>query len=222
MLEHEDNNFDHAAFTAKYGGRVFEYSDGKVIFRQGDPVDAVYYIIKGSVRITVHSEFGQEALIAILSSGDFFGERGIDKELQRISTATAAEDCKLARFDRTKVNRAMSEDPDFTKRFTKFILQRNEKLQENLTNLLFHTSEERLARILLTMANLRPEAESASITIPVSQTMLASMVGTTRSRITEFMNKFRRLHYIDYNGYLIVHRSLNRIARDLAGAEEPR
>ncbi len=221
MSEDEDDNFDCAAFIAKYGGSVSKYSDGAVIFRQDDPVDAVYYVVSGTVRITVNSEFGQEALIAILSSDDFFGERGIDQELQRISTATAAEDCELARFDRRAVKRAMSEDPDFAKRFMKFILHRNEKLQENLTNLLFHTSEERLARILLTMANIRPGAESAAIVIPVSQTMLAAMVGTTRSRINQFMNKFRKLRYIDYNGNIRVYKLLDRIVREPARTEEP-
>jgi CRP-like cAMP-binding protein len=214
MSAGEDQPFDYAAFIAKYGGAVSNYGNGKVIFRQGDLVDAVYYIVDGSVRISVNSEFGQEALIAILGSGDFFGERGIDKRLKRISTAVVADDSKLARFDRAAINRAMLKDADFNKRFAKFILQRNEKLQENLTSLLFHTSEERLARILLTMADLRPETDSAAITIPVSQTTLAAMVGTTRPRINEFMNKFRRLRYIDYNGDIRVHKSLNDIVRE--------
>ncbi|HZD91596.1 MAG TPA: Crp/Fnr family transcriptional regulator, partial [Pseudolabrys sp.] len=111
-------------------------------------------------------------------------------------------------------------DPDFAKRFMQFILHRNEKLQENLTNLLFHTSEQRLARILLTMANMHPEAESAAITIPVNQGMLAAMVGTTRSRINQFMNKFRRLGYIDYNGNILIFKDLNRIVRESSEAND--
>jgi CRP/FNR family cyclic AMP-dependent transcriptional regulator len=216
MAEHKHDRFDYRAFIAKHGGIASKFADHQIIFAQGDPADALFYVVNGSVKVTINSEFGKEAVIAILGSGDFFGEGCLDRHLPQNATIVTTSDCEIARFDRSVVNSALSDDHEFSKLFLGFLLDRNQKLTADLIDQLFNSSEKRLARILLTLANSELGAQSNFITIPMNQELLAQMVGTTRSRINQFMNKFRKLGYINYNGKIEVHNSLlNLILHDL-------
>ncbi len=201
--------FDHRAFMAKYGGgSVSKYEDREIIYAQGDPSDALFYIISGTAKASFVSEFGKEAIIAILAAGDFFGEGCLDDNLRRNSTISATGECEIARFDRASVNRALATDLAFGESFLNFLMTKNAKLQADLVDQMFNSSEKRLARMLLTLANSELGNQSNYITIPINQETLANMVGTTRSRINQFMNKFRKLGYIDYNGRIKVNNSL--------------
>jgi CRP-like cAMP-binding protein len=208
MTNEAHENFDHLDFIARHGGAVSDYSDRQAVYMQGDPADALFYIASGTVKVTIFSEYGKEAVIALLGAGDFFGEGCVDGQLLRNSTIAATSKCEIARFDRAVVNRALSEDPSFAHLFMQFVLERNQKLQSDLIDQLFNSSEKRLARILLTLANSGLGTQSNVITMAINQEMLATMVGTTRSRINQFMNKFRKLGYIDYNGKIKVNNSL--------------
>ena len=201
--------FDYRSFIIKHGGgAVSKYNEKQTIYAQGDIADALFYIISGTVKVTILSEYGKEAVIGILGAGDFFGEGCLDGQLLRNSTIAATGPCEIVRFDHAVVVRAMREDQEFANVFMRFILERNQKLQADLIDQLFNSSEKRLARILLTLANAGLEPQSNTIAMAVNQEMLASMVGTTRSRINQFMNKFRKLGYIDYNGHIKVNTSL--------------
>ena len=204
-----DEPFNSRTFITKYdGGGTSKYGDRQVVYAQGDPVDSLYYIISGTVKVTYNSEYGKEAVIAILGPGDFFGEGCLNTHLLRNSSIVTTSECEIARLHRAAVVRALGEDPTFARLFMHFILERNKKLQEDLVDQLFNSSEKRLARILLTLANSGLGAQANFITIPINQETLANMVGTTRSRINQFMNKFRKLGYIEYNGQIKVHNSL--------------
>jgi len=209
LPEGNGGSLDVRAFIAKHGpGTVSKYEDRQIIYTQGDPSNALFYITSGTVKATFVSEFGKEAVIAILGPTDFFGEGCLDQELLRGSTITATGSCEIARFDRAIVSRALASDSAFADLFMTFILHRNKKLQADLIDQLFNSSEKRLARMLLTLANSGVGNQSNVISIPVNQEMLASMVGTTRSRINQFMNKFRKMGYIEYNGHIKVNNSL--------------
>jgi CRP-like cAMP-binding protein len=208
MTNEAHENFDYRTFIARHGGAVSNYSDRQPVYMQGDQADALFYIVRGTVKVTIFSEYGKEAVIALLGAGDFFGEGCVDGQLLRNSTISATSHCEIARFDRALVNRALNEDPRFAALFMHFILDRNQKLQADLIDQLFNSSEKRLARILLTLANSGLGTQSNVITMAINQEMLATMVGTTRSRINQFMNKFRKLGYIDYNGNIKVNNSL--------------
>lgn len=200
--------FDYRAFIAKHGGAVSIYAERQVIYAQGDPADALYYIVEGSVKITIFSEYGKEAVIGLLGGADFFGEGCLDGQLHQNATIMTTSGAEIARFQRPIVVRALTEDPAFAQLFMHFILERNQKLQADLIDQLFNSSEKRLARILLTLANTGLGTQSNVITMAINQEMLATMVGTTRSRINQFMNKFRKLGYIKYNGKIEVNNSL--------------
>jgi CRP-like cAMP-binding protein len=200
--------FDCRAFIARYGGSISAYADKQAVYLQGDPADALFYIANGAVKITIHSEHGKEAVIGIRAAGDFFGEGCVDGRTLRGSTVAATGACEVARFERAAVVLALAEDSAFANLFMHFILNRNRELRADLINHLFNSSEKRLARILLTLASTGLGEQTKVIAMAVNQEMLASMVGTTRSRINQFMNKFRKLGYIDYNGRITVHRSL--------------
>jgi len=214
--------FDYRAFIGKYTGvGVTKYASREIVFAQGDPADAVYYIVCGTVKVTVISEHGKEAVLGILRNGDFFGEESLEGPARRNATVTAAGVSEIARFDRDIVARALRDDPAFAKMLLSHLLNQNDKLREDLIDQLFNSSEKRLARILLTLANAGHGEQSSLISIPVTQETLANMVGTTRSRISQFMTKFRRLGYIEYNGHIRVHNSLlNIILDDQAHADE--
>jgi CRP/FNR family cyclic AMP-dependent transcriptional regulator len=201
-------DFDYHEFIAKHGGAsISRFASGEVIYAQGDPADALYYIIEGSVRVTVLSEHGKEGGLAMLGRGDFFGEACLSGRSARTSTLTATSPSEIVRFNKDVVTQALSDDAAFCHSFCRFILQRTERLKEDLIDQLFHSSEKRLARLLLTLAH-EIDGKSYLITIPITQETLAGMVGTTRSRISQFMTKFRKLGYIEYDGAIRVHKSL--------------
>lgn len=208
MTQENEGQFDYRAFIAKHGGAISKYLDRQIVYGQGDPAEALFYIVSGSVKVIIVSEYGKEAVIAILAAGDFFGEGCLDGQILQNATITATSDSEIARFERATVIRALADDSAFAKLFMHFALERNRKLQADLINQLFNSSEKRLAQILLTLANTGLGTQSNIITMAISQEMLATMVGTTRSRINQFMNKFRKLGYINYNGNIEVHNSL--------------
>ena len=201
--------FDYQTFISKHvGATLLKYADRQVVYAQGDPADAIFYIVSGSVKVSVLSEQGREGVVAMLGPGDFFGEGCLGGRLTRVSMVTAASACEVMRMDRATVVRALEEDSALCKLFMAFLLDRNEKLKDDLLDQLFNSSEKRLARILITLASSGLDDQSNMVTIPISQETLANMVGTTRSRINQFMTKFRKLGYIEYNGQIRVHNSL--------------
>jgi CRP-like cAMP-binding protein len=209
MAINKEELFDYRAFIAKHGGgTVTKYGDKHTVYAQGDAADALYYIVSGSVKVTIFSEYGKEAVIGILAAGDFFGEGCLDGQLLRNSTIATTSPSEIVRLERAVVVRALHDDPAFAELFMGFILERNQKLQADLIDQLFNSSEKRLARILLTLANTGLGTKSNTISMAINQEMLATMVGTTRSRINQFMNKFRKLGYIQYNGNIEVNNSL--------------
>ena len=202
--------FDPKAFLSKVnGGRaISEYRKDKTIFRQGDPSDAVFYIQSGKVKTTVVSEEGKEAVVAILDTGDFFGEGCLTGQPQRLSTVTALTECVIVRITKADTTRVIHEEPAFAKLFIAHLLARNLRVEEDLVDQLFNSSEKRLARVLLLLANFGKEGRPEPILAKISQGTLAEMIGTTRSRVSFFMNKFRELGLIDYNGHIEVHSAL--------------
>jgi CRP/FNR family transcriptional regulator, cyclic AMP receptor protein len=202
--------FDPKVFLSKVdGGRaIAEYRKDKIIFRQGDPSDAVFYIQSGKVKTTVVSEAGKEAVVALLGNGDFFGEGCLTGQPQRLATVSALTECVIVRISKTDITRVIHEEPAFAELFISHLLARNSRVEEDLVDQLFNSSEKRLARTLLLLANFGKEGRPEPIIAKVSQETLAEMIGTTRSRVSFFMNKFRKLGLIDYNGSIEVHSSL--------------
>lgn len=191
------------------GGRtVASYRTDQNIFTQGDPADAVFYIQEGKVKVCVVSEQGKEAVVAMLGNGDFFGEGCLTGQPLRLATVSAMTDTVIMRLDKTAMGRALREQPKFSEFFMSFLLTRNARIEADLVDQLFNSSEKRLARLLLLMANFGKEGQPLPVIAKVSQETLAEMVGTTRSRVSTFMNKFRKLGFIKYNGDLEVHNSL--------------
>jgi CRP/FNR family transcriptional regulator, cyclic AMP receptor protein len=181
--------------------------DGR-IFAQGDRSDAVFFVQRGKVTLTVLSARGKQAVIAILGPGSFFGEGCLAGQPLRMSTATAMTDSSIIILAKQAMMRTLHEDPEFSAAFTRHLLSRNIRIEEDLVDQLFNSSEKRLARILLLLANFGKEGRPEPVVPKISQEMLAEMVGTTRSRVSFFMNKFRKLGFIAYNGRLEVHSSL--------------
>ena len=180
----------------------------KVIFAQGDAADAVFYIKKGKVKVTVVSEHGKEAVVAILGVDEFLGEGCLIGQPKRLATATAMTDCVTMRVEKTELLRVLRDEPAFSQMFISHILARSARIEEDLVDQLFNSTEKRLARVLLLLANFGKEGRPEPIVAKISQETLAEMIGTTRSRVSHFMNKFRDLGFIDYNGHLEVHSSL--------------
>jgi CRP/FNR family cyclic AMP-dependent transcriptional regulator len=202
--------FDERTFLSKVDGgkTAVKVSPKKAIFIQGDPSDAVFYIEKGKVKLTVVSKRGKEAVVAILGPGDFLGEECLAGQKQRITTATPLTECSTVRIDRAAAIRALRADPEFSEVFLAYMLERNIRTQEDLVDQLFNSSEKRLARVLLLLAHYGKEQQPDLVIAKISQETLAEMVGTTRSRVNFFMNKFRKLGFIKYNGHLEVNSSL--------------
>lgn len=202
--------FDPNVFLSKVsGGRtVSEYRKSQIIYTQGDPADAVFYVQKGKAKVTVLSEQGKEAVIAMLGQGDFFGEGCLGGQALRLATVAALAECAIMRIPKSEIIRVIHEEPAFAELFIAHLLARNSRVEEDLVDQLFNSSEKRLARTLLLLANFGKEGEPEPILAKISQETLAEMVGTTRSRVSHFMNKFRQLGLIDYNGNIKVHRSL--------------
>jgi CRP/FNR family transcriptional regulator, cyclic AMP receptor protein len=204
-------SFDTVSFLTKVGeGRsVGKYRKSQVIFSQGDAGDAVFYVQKGKVKVTVISEQGKEAVIAILGTDEFFGEGCLAGQSLRISTVRAMTDSVIARIEKAAIIRVIHQEPTFAETFIAHILGRNIRVEADLVDQLFNSSEKRLARMLLLLANFGKESKPEPIIAKISQETLAEMIGTTRSRVSFFMNKFRDLGFIDYNGGgLEVHTSL--------------
>jgi CRP-like cAMP-binding protein len=203
-------DFDAHAFLATIGeGRNFVLFPKKQgIFAQGDAANAVFYIQTGKVKLTVVSKPGKEATIGILGEGDFFGEACLVGQPLRMLTATAMTDCAVLRIDKKVMMGALHREHELSDVFVAYLLARNIRYEEDLVDQLFNSSEKRLARILLLLAHFGKEGKPESVVPKISQEMLAEMIGTTRSRVSFFMNRFRKLGFIHYNGGLQVHSSL--------------
>jgi CRP-like cAMP-binding protein len=202
---------DSEYLLAKVGaGRTtVAFRKGEVVFTQGDPADSIFHIEKGKLKLTVVSSQGKEAVIALLAGGDFFGEGCLAGQIKRMSTATAMTDCETVRLDKTEMVRVLRDEPVFAELFLHHLLSRNIRIEEDLVDQLFNSSEKRLARVLLLLANFGKAGKTEPVVAKMSQEMLAEIVGTTRARVNFFMNKFRKLGFIDYDGDgLRVHSSL--------------
>jgi len=205
-----DTGFSAQAFLSKVGkGRTLsDHPVKQVIFAQGDAADSIFYIHKGKVKLTVVSNRGKEAVIAILGPGDFFGEGCLAGQIKRMATASAMSRASVARIEKTAAVRVLHEQPVFAELFLQHMLARSIRIEEDLVDQLFNSSEKRLARVLLLLANFGKEGKPETAIAKISQQTLAEIVGTTRSRVSFFMNKFRKLGFIEYNGHLEVHSSL--------------
>jgi CRP/FNR family transcriptional regulator, cyclic AMP receptor protein len=230
MANGREVTFDPKAFLVSLGeGRsVTKFREGDTVFTQGDPADALFYLLKGKVKITTASRQGKEAVIAILAPGDFFGEGCLAGQPLRISTAVAMGDSSIARLEKTAVMRTLHDEPAFSELFMSYLLARNIRIEADLIDQLFNSSEKRLARLLLLLANFGKEGKPQPVVAKISQETLAEMIGTTRSRVSFFMNKFRKLGFIEYNGHLEVHSSLLSVVLHddsrsvkISGADDP-
>jgi CRP/FNR family transcriptional regulator, cyclic AMP receptor protein len=202
--------FDPKTFLARAeGGRtVSQYRKNQIIFSQGDLADAVFYIMDGRVKFSVVSEHGKEAIVALLGADDFCGEGCLAGQPLRMATAKAITECQIMRIEKRALVSVLHDEPAFSEMFVAHLLTRTIRVEADLVDQLFNSSEKRLARALLLLANFGKDGRPEAITAKVSQEMLAEMIGTTRSRVSFFMNKFRKLGYIEYNGHLKVHSSL--------------
>jgi len=211
VREAERSIFDSAAFLANagLGRKIVELKPKQTFFTQGDPADSVFYLQKGRAKLTGVSAVGKEATITLLSAGDFVGEESLASiSGMRLATASAVEICTALKISRHEMIRVMHDEPVFADFFLKFLLGRSMRTQADLVDQLFNSSEKRLARILLLMAEFGKPGERETFIPPISQETLAEMIGTTRSRVSYFMNRFRKLGFIDYNGRIQVHKSL--------------
>jgi CRP/FNR family transcriptional regulator, cyclic AMP receptor protein len=202
--------FDAKTFLAT-GGRgrtISKFQINQFVFSQGDPADSVFYISDGKVKITVLSEQGKEAVIAILGPQQFCGEGCLAGQPRRMATAIAMTECEIARLDKAAILRVLHDEPTFSEMFVSHLLTRTIRVEADLVDQLFNSSEKRLARALLLLANFGKEGRPEPLLTNVSQATLAEMIGTTRPRVSHFMNKFRQLGFIEYNGTLKVHSSL--------------
>jgi CRP/FNR family transcriptional regulator, cyclic AMP receptor protein len=202
--------FDPKAFLATVGPghTVSDLRKDEVVFLQATAADAVFYIQKGKIKIMVASDQGKEAVIGILSPGEFFGEGCLSGQHLRLATAKAMTDSRVVRVSKVEMLRVLHAEPSFAELFMTHLLMRNSRVEEDLVDQLFNSSEKRLARTLLLLANVGKDGGPQPITTPISQETLAEIIGTTRPRVSIFMNKFRKLGFIDYNGHLEVHSSL--------------
>ena len=201
-------NVDTFLATMDGGRSISTYRKNQTVFSQGDSADAVFYIQEGKVKVCVVNELGKEAVVALHNKGDFFGEGCLSGQPLRLATAATMTECAIMRIDKVAMVRVLHDEPQFTERFMAFLLARNARVEEDLVDQLFNSSEKRLARALLLMANFGKEGKTERVITKVSQATLAEMVGTTRPRVSVFMNKFRKLGLINYNGDLEVHNSL--------------
>ena len=202
--------FDAHAFLARVGaGRTqARYGAEATVFSQGDAADSIFYIRKGKIKLSVVSRQGKVAVVAMLGAGNFFGEGCLAGQTRRMANCTTMSACSLARLDKVAAIRVLHEEPVFAQVFLHHLLTRSIRIEEDLVDQLFNSSEKRLARVLLLLANFGKESEPQTAIAKISQETLAGIVGTTRSRVSFFMNKFRKLGFIDYNGHLQVHSSL--------------
>jgi len=202
--------FDPVEFleTVAKGRIVTSYAKKQILFSQGDVANSVFYIKKGKIKVTVVSKGGKEAVVAILGQDEFLGEGCLVGQPRRLGTAMAMTDCVTMKVEKAEIQRVLHDETAFAQMFISHILARNARVEEDLVDQLFNSTEKRLARILLLLANFGKEGRPEPIIAKISQQTLAEMIGTTRSRVSHFMNHFRRLGFIDYNGHLEVHSSL--------------
>jgi CRP/FNR family transcriptional regulator, cyclic AMP receptor protein len=205
-----NGGFDAQVFLSKVGAgkTILEFRKNQRVFAQGDVADTVFYIQKGKVKLTVVSDQGKEAVVAILEPGQFFGEGCMNGHPRRIATTTAMEACVITAITKEAMTAAIHDEPKFSELFMAYLLTRNSRIEEDLIDQLFNSSERRLARLLLLLANFGKESKPQPISPNISQETLAEMIGTTRSRVSHFMNKFRKLGLISYNGHVEVHSAL--------------
>ena len=191
--------FDPKLFLSKVGkGRtIAEYSKNEVVFAQGDQAETVFYIQQGKVKLTVVSNAGKEAVIAVLGPGDFLGEGCLAGRPVRLATATAMSDCSIVRLEKAAMIRVLHDEPAFSEMFVSYLLSRNMRIEEDLVDQLFNSSEKRLARVLLLLSHFGKEGKPEPVIAKISQETLAEMIGTTRSRVSFFMNKFRKMGFIE-------------------------
>ena len=216
--------FDPAVFfqTVAKGRAISTHDRKQIIFAQGDVADSVFYIKKGKVKVTVVSAHGKEAVVAILSKDEFVGEGCLIGQPRRLATAAAMTDCEVMRVEKPAILQVLKDEPAFAQMFIVHILARNARVEEDLVDQLFNSTEKRLARVLLLLANFGKEGRPEPIIAKISQETLAEMIGTTRSRVSHFMNKFRHLGFIDYNGHLEIHSSLlSVVLNEQSGAVKP-
>jgi CRP/FNR family transcriptional regulator, cyclic AMP receptor protein len=204
------NGFSAQKFLTQPGsGKTFQrWSPKHTVFLQGDKADAVYYIQAGKVKLTVLSSQGKEAVVGVLAAENFFGEQCLTGQTVRTTTATVLEDARIVRIARTKMIETLRDEPVFSALFMKYLLSHSLRVEEDLVDQLFNSSEKRLARVLLLLANFGKKSKPQTTIANVNQAMLADMIGTTRPRVNFFMNKFRKLGFLEYNGTLRVHSSL--------------
>jgi CRP/FNR family cyclic AMP-dependent transcriptional regulator len=204
------NGFNPRVFLAKVGSgkAISHYRKDQTIFAQGDIADSLFYIQKGKVKIVVISDQGKEAVVAVMEPECFFGEGCLNGQSLRIATATAMEECLITSITKTAMRAVLHSEPKFSEMFLAYLLGRNSRIEEDLIDQLFNSSEKRLARLLLLLANFGKEGHPQPIDANFDQGTLAEMIGTTRSRVSSFMNKFRKLGFISYNGKVEVHQSL--------------
>jgi CRP/FNR family cyclic AMP-dependent transcriptional regulator len=202
--------FDPAVFfeTAAKGRTISKHRKSEIIFSQGGDADAVFYIKKGKVKVTVVSKLGKEAVVAILGTDEFVGEGCLIGQPKRLATASAMSECVTMRVDKSEIQRLLRDEPIFSQMFVSHVLARTARVEEDLVDQLFNSTEKRLARMLLLLANFGKEGRPEPLMAKITQETLAEMIGTTRSRVSHFMNKFRDAGFIDYNGHLEVHSSL--------------
>jgi CRP-like cAMP-binding protein len=210
MAAKSEPTFDPKVFLATVGPghTVSDLRKDEVVFVQATPADAVFYIQKGKIKIVVASEQGKEAVVGILSPGEFFGEGCLSGQPLRLATAIAMTQSQIVRVSKAEMVRVLHAEPSFAELFMAHLLMRNSRVEEDLVDQLFNSSEKRLARTLLLLANVGKDGGPQPITTPISHETLAEIIGTTRPRVSMFMNKFRKLGFIDYNGHLQVHSSL--------------
>jgi CRP-like cAMP-binding protein len=212
--------FDPALFfdTAAKGRTISKHRKSEIIFSQGDEANAVFYIKKGKVKVTIVSKQGKEAVVAILGIDEFVGEGCLIGQPKRLGTASAMSECVTMRVGKREIQRLLRDEPTFSQIFVSHILARTARVEEDLVDQLFNSTEKRLARLLLLLANFGKEGRPEPLMAKITQETLAEMIGTTRSRVSHFMNKFREAGFIDYNGHLEVHSSLLSVVL----AEQPR
>ena len=201
MTRKDERDFDPKIFLARAGeGRTLaDYGKNHQVYLQGDTADAIFYIQKGKIKLTVVSKHGKEAVVAIVGAGDFLGEGCLAGQPQRMSSATTMSDCSLMRMEKARASRLLRDQPAFSELFLRHLLSRNIRIEEDLVDQLFNSSEKRLARVLLLLANFGKEGEPEPVIPKISQETLAEIVGTTRSRVCFFMNRFRKLGFVDYS-----------------------
>jgi CRP/FNR family cyclic AMP-dependent transcriptional regulator len=202
--------FDPKVFLSSVGKEktIADYRKDRMVFTQGDPAETIFYILKGKVKLTVVSRNGKEAVIALLEAGDFFGEGCMVGQPLRMASASTMSECSIVQMAKAAMTRVLHDEPAFSEMFVHHLLSRNIRIEENLVDQLFNSSEKRLARVLLLLANFGKAGEPQLVIPKMSQETLAEIVGTTRQRVNFFMNRFRKLGFIRYNGGLEVHSSL--------------